>query len=753
MLSMEFLRNVLGLPAAKTRCAAGRKSRRLFLESLEDRRLLAADVWDQRGGDAGHTSYVDTSFDPTTLGEVWSQTLGYTQSGTGSWRERAVAIDDAHVYRTALEGYAPSGLYHVIAYDVQDGSEVWRRTLLGRAFEGVGEPSVAGGIVYVNRAGHSGISGGTSTDLPRLYGFDATDGSVVLNRTYEAQWGSNERPVIEGNQLIVEDGYYGGISAYTASTLSKQWFRGRSAAYNPPFAALNDTYAFAFGSEVYQRSDGTKLPNITHPQGYSTIANPIVSDSGRVLYNINGYVNGATRNGIAAFDGNTHAHLWTINTLVQPRQKAVGNGMVAITDSSSLLILDEADGSQIMTWQGPSGLGEVILTKSHAIVQSSSSGRASVHAIDLSTGQDVWQFEFRTSGSAVMEMALTDTHLVLSHHQFVKAFEIGAANRPPEAIDDAATTDEDIAVVVDVLANDSDPDRDAISVTAIGAASHGAASLNPDGTITYTPDADYNGSDSFTYTIGDGNGNSAPATVDVTVDPVNDDPEVLDAVFSLAENSAAGTSVGTVDASDVDGDDLSFALSGTDAAPFAIDALSGAISVVDASALDFETKSQFDFTVDVSDGNGGQASANVRVNLTNVLEVEIDVLPADPGNQVPLRSKEIEVAILSNADLDPFTMLDLSTVRLRAPGSATSAGVSLHRKHGYRFEQRDVNGDGVLDMVLKFKTADTGLQAGDTSLQLEGTLLPEHGGESFVVEQAITTVNGNGKVGGKGKNK
>src|SRR5207302_3634984 len=64
--------------------------------------------------------------------------------------------------------------------------------------------------------------------------------------------------------------------------------------------------------------------------------------------------------------------------------------------------------------------------------------------------------------------------------------------------------------------NDSDVDGDTLAVSSVGGASHGATAINPDGTIAYTPAANYNGSDSFTYTIGDGHGGSATATVNVT---------------------------------------------------------------------------------------------------------------------------------------------------------------------------------------------------------------------------------------------
>lgn len=713
----------------------------LLFETLERRYMLAGDIWSQRGGDAGHTSFVDVPVNPASITEVWFQELNYTQSGTGSWRERAVAIDQSHVYRTALEGYAPSGTYHVIAYDLQTGAEVWHNTLAGRAFEGVGEPSVAGGVVYVNRAGHSGISGGTSSDLPRLYGFDAVTGATVLQQAYAAQWGSNERPVIEGDQLIVEDGYYGGISAYQASTLTEQWFVGRSAAYDPPFAALNDEFAFAFGDEVYRRSNGARLPDINHPSDNSSETSPMVADSGDVIMSYTGSVSGSSVRGVASFDGTTHAHQWSFETATGVSHKAVGNGMVAATAGTNLHILDETDGSPILTWSaGSFNLGEVLLTQTHAFVISLNFNTATVHAVDLATGNVDWSHSQNSpGGSALVEMAMSQGYLLLSDRAGVRAFAFSNENQPPDAVDDAASTDEDASVVIDVLANDVDPEGAVLTITATTDPDHGTLTINPDGTISYAPDENYHGADSFTYTIADGDGGTDTATVSMTVVPVNDDPEAADAVFSIEENSPNGSVVGVVSATDVDGDPLSFALTGADAAAFAIDSETGTISVADAALLDFETHPRFDFTVLVSDANGGGDAASVRVNLLNVREIEIDVLPDDPTNTIRLNSTYTEVAILANSDLDPLTMLDLSTIRLGA------AGVASHRKHGFRFEHRDVNGDGVLDLVLLFKTSEIGLQVGDESVELQGSLKPAFGGESFSVTQQVSVLQGNGK--------
>ena len=97
----------------------------------------------------------------------------------------------------------------------------------------------------------------------------------------------------------------------------------------------------------------------------------------------------------------------------------------------------------------------------------------------------------------------------------------GNQNANPVANADAATTEEDAAVTINVLANDTDPNGDALSVTAASAV-NGVVTVNADRTITYTPSANYNGTDTITYTIADGSGGVATSTVAVTITAVND---------------------------------------------------------------------------------------------------------------------------------------------------------------------------------------------------------------------------------------
>ncbi|WP_168219024.1 tandem-95 repeat protein [Limnoglobus roseus] len=100
---------------------------------------------------------------------------------------------------------------------------------------------------------------------------------------------------------------------------------------------------------------------------------------------------------------------------------------------------------------------------------------------------------------------------------------VAPVNDPPTATPDTMQLAEDTTGTAAVLANDADVDGDALTVTGIGQAAHGTVSLSAAG-VTYTPAADFFGSDSFTYTISDGKGGTATGTVTIFVSAVNDAP-------------------------------------------------------------------------------------------------------------------------------------------------------------------------------------------------------------------------------------
>lgn len=99
---------------------------------------------------------------------------------------------------------------------------------------------------------------------------------------------------------------------------------------------------------------------------------------------------------------------------------------------------------------------------------------------------------------------------------------------PPIANADSGSTPEDTTLPnINILANDSDPDNDMLTVT-MATPGNGMVTINPDGTIDYTPNAGFFGTDTITYTITDGNGGFATSTVLINVAPVADPPTSAD---------------------------------------------------------------------------------------------------------------------------------------------------------------------------------------------------------------------------------
>jgi hypothetical protein len=90
-------------------------------------------------------------------------------------------------------------------------------------------------------------------------------------------------------------------------------------------------------------------------------------------------------------------------------------------------------------------------------------------------------------------------------------------NDPPSAVDDSGSTLEDFPTDVSVLANDSDPEGDALSIDAFADPTHGTVTRNSDDTLKYTPDVNWSGVDAFTYTVCDSGGLCNTATATITV--------------------------------------------------------------------------------------------------------------------------------------------------------------------------------------------------------------------------------------------
>jgi VCBS repeat-containing protein len=194
----------------------------------------------------------------------------------------------------------------------------------------------------------------------------------------------------------------------------------------------------------------------------------------------------------------------------------------------------------------------------------------------------------------------------LDSNQATVTIRITAINEEPNADDDAYSTAEDTTLTVDapgVLGNDSDPDDDPLSAVLVSGPSHGDLTLNGNGSFTYTPASNFNGSDSFTYRASDGTLTSNLATVTISVTAVNDSPTVkVDAGGTCGKDDHSGTVNLTV--ADVD-----------PAAKLTLSADSSNPTLVPHGNVNF-TGSGADRTMTVStvDGRSGTATLTVTVS-------------------------------------------------------------------------------------------------------------------------------------------
>ena len=203
--------------------------------------------------------------------------------------------------------------------------------------------------------------------------------------------------------------------------------------------------------------------------------------------------------------------------------------------------------------------------------------------------------------------------------------EITDVNERPDAVRDDAVTDEDMSVTIDVLANDFDPENDAdpanhlLTVQVRAQPISGDVTVETDGTITYTPDANFNRIDQFRYRVTDGGNLYDEAWVTVDITAINDAPVFPSATVSrsVATTAAVGDPVGApVKATDVDeGDTLTYSLQGADALDFDIDN-DGQITI--ATILDISVKDMYEVTVVVVDEAGISARTDVTITLTDM---------------------------------------------------------------------------------------------------------------------------------------
>ncbi|MCP5308579.1 MAG: retention module-containing protein [Zoogloeaceae bacterium] len=197
----------------------------------------------------------------------------------------------------------------------------------------------------------------------------------------------------------------------------------------------------------------------------------------------------------------------------------------------------------------------------------------------------------------------------------------------PIAQDDVATTAEDTPVIIDVLGNDSDPDGDTLTITEIGGQPisvgnpvtipEGSVALNPDGTLTFTPNPNFNGPVSFDYTVTDGT-TPVTATVDVTVTAVNDVPVATDDTLAAVEDTPLTGTLAANDTPSGDGGNVWALASGP---------ANGSVTVNPDGTFSYTPDANYNgpdsFTYTITDADGDVSTATATINVAPVNDVPV----------------------------------------------------------------------------------------------------------------------------------
>jgi Ca2+-binding RTX toxin-like protein len=260
-------------------------------------------------------------------------------------------------------------------------------------------------------------------------------------------------------------------------------------------------------------------------------------------------------------------------------------------------------------------------------------------------------------------------------------------NVAPAATNDVAATSEDTAANIAVLANDTDSnpaDVGSLTVSSVTQGANGTVTINNPGTannsVRYAPNANFSGSDSFTYTVADPGGLTATATVTVTVTPVNDPPVAVNDAATTTQPAAVTIQVLTND-SDSDGNALTVSAAGPSP--------NGTVTFT-ANSVTFTPTSGFSGNTSVpytiSDGNGGTATASIAVTVN----------AAAPDTVAPVATIPV-VTILAP------TIQVGGTVPTTVSWSATDTGSGVAR---YQLQQSR-NGGAFTNVALPSPTATT----------------------------------------------
>lgn len=320
-------------------------------------------------------------------------------------------------------------------------------------------------------------------------------------------------------------------------------------------------------------------------------------------------------------------------------------------------------------------------------------------------------------------------------------------NQSPTAVNDTATVISGNSVLVNVLANDTDPENDTLALVSFTQPTHGAV-VRIGNQLQYTPTAGYTGTDSFTYVMTDGTTNASPATVNITVNPVpNTAPTAIgfSPVSLTAGSLSVGQNVGTLTCTDAESATCTYVLSAqSTAGAFAV-ASNGAVTVANAGL----TAGTHTITVVATDAGGlpRTETKNIVVSAAPVDRAEVVTLPTPTITATAITF--VGGSVTDSDNPGGFTP-SISYLVTDASGNPVSAS-SLTPNTAYAWQMQYTTYDGATNTLTVKRTtkqnfttlalADTTAPSLTSSPTLSATNIGTTVSHTLTFDEAINTVS------------
>lgn len=396
-------------------------------------------------------------------------------------------------------------------------------------------------------------------------------------------------------------------------------------------------------------------------------------------------------------------------------------------------------------------------------------------AVDAGTGDVTYTPNGDFNGTDTFEYQICDNENPPLCDLGAVNITVNPVNDAPIAQDDAGATDEDTALVGNVLNDngngpDSDVDGDALTVTELDGnaadvgnpvrlAAGGALTLNADGSFTFDPAGFFafealgdgeSATITFDYTISDGNGGTDTATATITINGVNDAPVASNDLPAITEDAAPNTVMGNVlmNDDDAEGDTLTVTnpgnlmgmygtldLAANGDITYTLDNGNPIVFALNVGDMQTDT-----FTYDISDGNGGMASANVIVQIDGANDAPIAV---DDGTyQVSqggtLTINTVATGLLGNdADVDNDVLTELTVTQV-GPDPANATSFTLNADGTFTYEH---DGVGTNDVSFQYMANDGSADSNIATVTIQVLIGPVANDDAYAISLPNTPLN------------